>query len=628
VFRDAEGRPVRVAGTLADVDARKTTEAQLAATAERLRRSSEMFTKVFRSCPVPILIARTGGRGILDVNDATLAAMGFTREEMIGRSGVDLGLWDVEQREDYAARLAREGSLREVPVEIDTPRGRRSMLLSAEIIVIADEPHYLLMGHDITNWFEAEARVKASEERWRRLSEAAFEGIAVTHEGRLLDANEQLPRLLGYSLDEMIGLSVQDLVAPESREEVSRRAAERSVEPYEHAALRKDGTRVPVEVRGQFFRQGDRVLRVTSIRDVTHRKHLEAELRAAAREWNECFDAMPMGLVVADREGRIERANRRLLEMSGAAAFRDLIGRTLVDVGPHEPWPTLMRCAMSAGGAVSAEVGDALTGTAWRVAWSDFPRQPGEPRSTILVVRDVTEEMQLRDELRRQETLAAMGSLVAGVAHEVRTPLFSISAALDAFEGGSPDELEEGGRLLRAQVKRLGNLMSDLLDYGKPPELHLERGGVGDIVERALRTCGASAAEAGVVLTTDIPAVLPTVPRDARRIEQAFENLVANAIQHSPRGGRVRVVVEGARAGDGLECRVEDDGPGIPESARPRLFEPVFTKRKGGTGLGLPIVQRIVESHGGRVSAANRAAGGAVFTFTLPAAAALEDRRG
>jgi signal transduction histidine kinase len=258
-------------------------------------------------------------------------------------------------------------------------------------------------------------------------------------------------------------------------------------------------------------------------------------------------------------------------------------------------------------------------GQVWRVAWSAFPRAVDDPPWTIFALRDVTEEMTLRDDLRRQETLAAMGSLVAGVAHEVRTPLFSISATLDAFEGGTDEEVEEGTRLLRAQVKRLSALMSDLLDYGRPSALQLETGGAAEVAERAIRACADMAAAAAVAVRLERPTPEPPVPRDARRLEQAVQNLVANAVQHSPRGSTVRVVL-GATAGGGLECRVEDEGPGISEEALPRVFEPFFTRRKGGTGLGLSIVQKTMEAHGGSVRAANRPEGGAVFTLTLPPA--------
>jgi len=167
-------------------------------------------------------------------------------------------------------------------------------------------------------------------------------------------------------------------------------------------------------------------------------------------------------------------------------------------------------------------------------------------------------------------------------------------------------------------VKRLSALMSDLLDYGRPPGLQLAAGAVEDVVDRAVRACARLAAESGVVVETELARWLPAVRLDRGRLEQAFQNLITNAIQHAPAGSRVCVIV--SAAGRGVECRVEDTGPGIDAESLGQVFEPFFTRRKGGTGLGLPIVQRIVEAHGGTVAAANRAGGGAVFTLSLPAA--------
>ena len=169
-------------------------------------------------------------------------------------------------------------------------------------------------------------------------------------------------------------------------------------------------------------------------------------------------------------------------------------------------------------------------------------------------------------------------------------------------------------------MKRLSNLMTDLLDYGKPPTLDLQPGGISEAVDGAVHACEPLARDAAVTVRPQLPPDLPHIRRDVRRLEQAFQNLLANAIQHSPRGSVVRVRARPTTL-DGracLECRVEDDGRGIPEASLPHVFEPFFTGRKGGTGLGLPIVQRIVEAHGGTVTAANGAEGGAVFTMTFP----------
>jgi signal transduction histidine kinase len=238
----------------------------------------------------------------------------------------------------------------------------------------------------------------------------------------------------------------------------------------------------------------------------------------------------------------------------------------------------------------------------------------------VTAVRDISERARLEAALQRSETLSAVGELVTGVAHEVRTPLFSISATLDAYEDqlGKKRERAEFLALLRSQVKRLTNLMADLLDYARPPALVLVRGAVAPVARRAVRSCAAAAAEAGITVAEDVGPGLAEIDRDEGRLEQVFQNLLANAIQLSPRGSTVRLEV--AIAPEGVACRVSDEGPGLPPGDTERLFQPFFTRRKGGTGLGLSIVRRIVEQHGGHVTAADRPGRGAVFTVWLPAA--------
>src|SRR5260221_5443728 len=161
--------------------------------------------------------------------------------------------------------------------------------------------------------------------------------------------------------------------------------------------------------------------------------------------------------------------------------------------------------------------------------------------------------------------------------------------------------------------------MQYLLDYGGPPRLRRAPGGVNDSLRRAVRSCERLASQAGVSVGLEIPGGLPELDLDVGRMEQVFENLIANAVQHSPRAGTVRVVarlVEGPPRGVSLS--VSDQGPGVAPADLARVFEPFFSRRQGGTGLGLPIAHRLVEAHRGTLSAANRREGGAVFTVFLP----------
>ena len=177
---------------------------------------------------------------------------------------------------------------------------------------------------------------------------------------------------------------------------------------------------------------------------------------------------------------------------------------------------------------------------------------------------------------------------------------------------------------MREQVQRLSRLMTDLLDYGRPIATDRTRLTVcrrHDESDRDVR-CALAAGGVSVELTCDATSVV--VLADEPRLLQVFQNLVQNAVEHTPPGGRVHVDARPERrlARAGVRCAVRDSGPGFDTAHLPHVFEPFFTRRKGGTGLGLSIVQRIVEQHAGHVEAANHPEGGGVVNVWLPAAPA------
>lgn len=230
----------------------------------------------------------------------------------------------------------------------------------------------------------------------------------------------------------------------------------------------------------------------------------------------------------------------------------------------------------------------------------------------------------LHERLQRQETLSRIGELVAGVAHEVRNPLFAISSTLDAMRArlGDTPEVQRYYPVLAAQVERLNALMRELLDYGKPTALVLERADATGIVDVALGLVRALAAEEGVQLRASIAGELLPVLADRQRLVQVLQNLVANAVQHAARGTTVEVAVGTTPRGDGraVEFLVLDRGPGFREGDEARIFEPFFSRRPGGTGMGLAIAHRLVNDHGGEITAANREGGGACLRVVLPSA--------
>ncbi len=206
---------------------------------------------------------------------------------------------------------------------------------------------------------------------------------------------------------------------------------------------------------------------------------------------------------------------------------------------------------------------------------------------------------------------------MAGVAHEVKNPIFGMQLTVDALESLLPPNQEVSDLIvvLRRWLDRLNRLMESLLAYGRTWSLDLQHGELADVVAMALQTVQPAADSTNVVLIAQVDRQLSML-MDASRLTQAFENLITNAIQHSVPQQPVTIT---ARAEGGLiQCTVCDEGSGFAPGDLPRIFEPFFTRRRGGTGLGLSIVQRIVEEHGGTIRAANAERGGALITVLFP----------
>ncbi len=350
----------------------------------------------------------------------------------------------------------------------------------------------------------------------------------------------------------------------------------------------------------------------------------EEDLRRAASEWQQTFEAIESPVVLLDLEGRVLRANRAAGVACGGAST-SLGGRPVASLGDGEPWRAAAEIVgrLEGPAGVSLQTRDATTGRTWDVSANLVGGDGSDQARAIVVARDVTRTVELQEIVRREEKMAAMGGLVAGVAHEVRNPLFGISATLDAFDArhGKTESFEKYLGALRRDVGRLQTLMHDLLEYGRPARLDLAPTHLDQVVAEALRACEPMAKD--LLLVKDVPSELPPVLADRERLVQVFQNLVQNAAQHAATEGRIVVragtISEGPRAC--VWCSVRDSGPGFRLEDLPRLFEPFFTRRPGGTGLGLSIAQRIVEQHGGAIRAENDPSGGAIVTVTLPVAA-------
>jgi signal transduction histidine kinase len=350
---------------------------------------------------------------------------------------------------------------------------------------------------------------------------------------------------------------------------------------------------------------------------------LEQKLRRAASEWTQTFDTIESPILILSESLAIRRLNRaaaRLLDKTP----QESIGVGLEDL-TGELWDAVIDLVSRARANRDAAEHHARVegfGRSWSVRVHPTVSPTTSEQWFVTVATDVTDLSHLRESLKRQERLAAVGSLVANISHEVRNYLFSISGLVEAMERRFEQhrDLQIYIASLGGEVRRLRRLMTGLLEYGRPEELQRSRESTRSLMREAVTAVRGRAETRRVDVRVVDRNGDTSVSVDRVRWIQVLVNVLDNAIAHSPTGGEVTLELDelSEQGVDQVRFRVRDQGPGFEEALLPRLFEPFFSRRPGGIGLGLSVVQRLVDLHGGDVQLSNSSGGGALVEIVLP----------
>lgn len=316
---------------------------------------------------------------------------------------------------------------------------------------------------------------------------------------------------------------------------------------------------------------------------------------------NVLMGALPAGVVVLDRGERIVQINR---------AAQDLLGSGL----EGSAWPAIAQrfAATETPGEVTLGDGSASR----RIALSEAALESGE--ESIVLLHDVTDTHRMRLQAERHERLAAMGEMVAGLAHQLRTPLSAAmlyTANLRQPELAPADRQRVGDRAIE-RLRYLERLIRDMLLFARGDSLGRQRFEICELVAELCHTLEPLARARQVEFAARCDCGDLALVGDRKALGGALTNLMDNAIQATGVGGRVSVHV--LRDGDDVRFRVSDTGPGIDPGQCERLFEPFFTTRAEGTGLGLAIARGVARGHGGDITVESATGHGSTFILSLP----------
>ena len=478
---------------------------------------------------------------------------------------------------------------------------------------------------------QAESELRQSEERFRFLADATFEGLCIVEEGKILFANRQLADMIGFSVDELIGMDTLSLVPEDSTERLLE--IRRQPEVIDTLiGVRKDGSRFPAEIRRRPMSYFGRTVQSIAVRDMSESERLRAAKSESENRYRDIVNSVRDAVFSTTPDGRLSSLNPAFREITGLNEA-DWINRGF----PELLHPDDVRLATRLfARVIQGSVGEAVElrirakenayVTVEVVASPQF--RDGVVVGALGIARDVTERNALAGQVRRMQRLDTIGALAGGMAHDLNNTLAPILPAIDLVRASGIDPSTENILgIVEQSVYRGRDIVQQVLTFA-----HRRDNEFGAIqlcylvpeVHSVLR----STFPANIVIDVEMPRNLSPVRGNATQLHQVLMNLCLNARDAMPGGGRLSIVGRNIPGEDGVpkavEVTVADTGTGVPEAIQADIFKPLFTTKEAGkgTGLGLSTVVNIVREHEGTIDLENRPDGGAVFKIRIPAESA------
>ncbi len=662
LLRDRSGSPIGCVSINRDITESKRAE-------EALRASEERFHLIADATPLPVVITRESDSTILYANRHYSRIIGLPVDQLIGRRSIDYYA-RASSRESVIEELSESGRVDRYEIECKREDGSSYWtLLSARLMQFDGQPAILTAFQDITELRKAHQKQEQAllrAEELTRAFRAERDALKIimenteTHlayldrEFNFLKVNSAYAKGSGYGKEELIGRNHFDLFPHAENQAIFERVRDTGepiafrAKPFvfpdrpELGTTYWDWSLTPTKDEN-----GKVTALVLSVLDVTERERTQIELRrhrdrldqlvkertralrASEERFRAIFEAAGMGIALLDSEGCMIATNPAMGKILGYTD-EELRGAYLTKV--LSPDDSL--AGMDAYKAFLEEPEDSKRVARARrcitndgqLVWANITVSPidarrGQPRLAVVIVEDITGEKETQDALGRAEKLALAGKLAAASAHEINNPLQSVIGCLGLAEESLSDGeditpyLEVG----LEELKRAAGIVGQLRDLSRAVEPdQKEPTDVNTLLDNVLILSRKQCEDGHIDVVVETERDLPPVTVAPDQIEQVLLNLVLNAIDAMPDGGELRLKTTRTTDPDGISVSIADSGLGIPPDAISQLFEPFYTTKSDGLGLGLFVSENIVEEHGGRVDVDSRPGEGSTFRVWLP----------
>jgi PAS domain S-box-containing protein len=603
---------------------------------EELQQSEEV--RVAISNATPDFVAVVDNKLVIShINEPMAQRFGKRPEDLIGTYGLDLLPPELAaSRKQYFDKVLQTGQACRWEDE------NRGMYFDNIAFSVREDngkvTRVALIARDITERKRVEEALRESEEKYRNVVERANDGICIIQDRLVKYANLRQAEMWGGAVEEIINKPFTDYVYPDDLrllvERYNRRmAGEQVPSVYEASLRRKDGSRVYAELNIGLINYLGKPAELVITRDITERKQAAEALQQSEENFRNSLDDSPLGIRIVTSEGETLYANKAIMDIYGYSSLQEL------KATPTKQRYTPQSYAEHVERREKRKKGEYVPST-YEIS---IVRKDGEVRvlqvfrKTVrwageeqfqVIYQDITEHRQLEEERRRIERLESLGTLAGGIAHDFNNLLTGIMGNISLVRGYLEPDGKAAERLLEAERAslRARDLTQHLLTFARGGEPIKETTAIGRLVSDSANFALRGSKSSCIV---DIPENLWQAEIDRGQINEVIHNLVINADEAMPGGGvvnisaRNRVLKEGnvlsLPKGDYIKVSIEDYGVGIPGDDLPRIFEPYFTTKKEGSGLGLATTYSIIQNHKGRITVDSVPGERTTFDIYLPA---------
>ncbi len=591
---------------------------------EALHESEERFSKAFHASPGSMSISRLRDGKFIEVNDSFLKDKGYTREEVIGRSSAELGIWkDDEHRNKVLDMLQEQGKVHNELTQFRTKTGElRTGYLSAEFITLGNEPCMIVLTTDITKLRHAEEQLRLLGSVTQQVSDST---IVIDTDFKITYMNQAAVDQFGYTLGEArgktLGLFDARSMSKKGTEEIRKAITSGKGFKSINTKKRKDGSTLICDccLSPLYDENGEICSYIDVQRDITQQKEVEAKLQVHKKLIERILATMPEGVLVIGNDDKILLANEAFRKIFHTGK-KTISNKPLDEIIPVEQLRNLYKAAKEGNEEKNTlEFRYQNIDIEKRIACV-ITKMDGE--RTLITFSDVSQEREEEEKLYLTDRLASIGEMAAGLAHELNNPLTGVLALSQLLmDSDIPEEYREDLECVYNEAKRAASIVKNVLLFARNNNYENGHASANEVVRDVLRLREYEEKVSNITAVTALQDDLPDVPIDKFQLQQVFLNLILNAeaaIRETSKPGTLTVTTE--RINNHINIHFKDNGCGIDRHTLPRIFDPFFTTKDigKGTGLGLSICYGIVVKHGGKISVKTNPNKGTTFTIRMP----------